>query len=313
MIMETDDYNPIDGRPPQSEEAETQTICVEDTCESPVRRLTLTSMESSNFKSQPEPIHWAVGWADLMMTMFVLFLVMYLFQSPQQRQMAKHGLASSSAQTIEERPSAQADRTIIQGVKVGNGGQSEMERQTNKENEPEANTIADRPDPNKMEMTRLYDLVILTLRDKDLAKFADIELSPDQTVRIVLAADLLFPSGNADLGAIAREKIREIASLLKKTPYLINVIGHTDNVPIKSGPFATNWELSVMRATTVARFLIEGMEIPATQFSVTGRSYYQPQVNNDTSVNRAKNRRVEIIISREQQPTIPITTNPNLL
>lgn len=188
-----------------------------------------------------------------------------------------------------------------------------MERQTNEGNRPEANTIDDRPDHNKMEMTRLYELVILTLRDKDLAKFADIELSPDQTVRIVLAADLLFPSGNADLGATAREKIREIAFLLKKTPYLINVVGHTDNVPIRSGPFATNWELSVMRATTVARFLIEEMGVPASQFSVTGHSYYQPQVDNDTSLNRAKNRRVEIIISREQQPAIPITTSPSSL
>jgi chemotaxis protein MotB len=94
---------------------------------------------------------------------------------------------------------------------------------------------------------------------------------------------------------------------------MISVVGHTDNVPIKSGPFATNWELSVMRATTVARFLIEEMGIPAQQLSVTGHSYYKPQVNNDTSANRAKNRRVEIIVSREQQPTIPITSDLSLL
>jgi chemotaxis protein MotB len=332
--METDDDNLIDGPLSRSEEVKRQAIHYADTCkplkttdESPaaayrttsrftaplVQRLTLTNMEDSNFKSQPAPIHWAVGWADLMMTMFVLFLVMYLFQSPQQRQMAEHGLASPSVKTVQKGPSAEGDRTILQEVKAGNVGQSKMEEQTNEGNKPEANMIDDRPDHKKMEMTRLYDLVILTLRDKDLAKFADIELSPDQTVRIVLAADLLFPSGNAELGAIAREKIREIASLLKKTPYVINVAGHTDNVPIKSGPFATNWELSVMRATTVARFLIEEMGVPAAQFSVTGHSYYQPQANNDTSVNRANNRRVEIIISREQQPTIPITANPSLL
>jgi chemotaxis protein MotB len=313
VIMETDDYTPIDGRPSRSEGAETQAIHAVDTYEPMIHRLTLTNMESSHFTSQHAPIHWAVGWADLMMTMFVLFLVMYLFQSVQQRQMAEQGLASPSVMTVQKGRPAEGYRTIQQEVKAGDGGQSEMEGPTNEGSQREANTIDDRPDHNKTEMTRLYDLVILTLRDKDLAKFADIELSPDQTVRIVLAADLLFPSGNADLGATAREKIREIASLLKKTPYVINVAGHTDNVPIKSGPFATNWELSVMRATTVARFLIEEMGVPATQFSVTGHSYYQPQVNNDTSVNRAKNRRVEIIISREQQPTIPITTNPSLL
>ncbi len=276
-------------------------------------RLTLTNMETPHLKSQPAPIHWAVGWADLMMTMFVLFLVMYLYQSAQQRQIAGHGLASPLSKTSQQGQSLQGVRTNQQEPKSGNSAQSEMERQTAERQKPETGTIDDRPDHNKMEMARLYDLAILTLRDKDFAKFADIELSPDRTVHIVLAADLLFPSGNADLGSNARERIQKVASLLKKTPYMINVVGHTDNVPIKSGPFASNWELSVMRATTVARFLIEEMGVPASQFSVTGHSYYQPHVDNDTSVNRAKNRRVEIIISREQQPTIPMTNNPSLL
>ena len=277
------------------------------------RRLTLTSIENPFVKSQPTPVHWSVGWADLMMTMFVIFLVMYLYQSPQQRQTAELGPASPLVKTAQKDQSVQDDQTIQPEVKTGSVNQSEMERQTTGADKPEADTIDSRPDPNKMEMARFYELAILTLKDNDLAKFADIELSPDRTVRIVLASDLLFPSGNADLGSNAREKIQKIASLLKKTSYMINVVGHTDNVPIKSGPFATNWELSVMRATTVARFLIEEMEIPASQLSVTGYSYYKPQVNNDTSINRAKNRRVEIIVSREQQPTIPITSNPSLL
>ena len=334
MIMKQDDYDQMMWCRARSEKGETKTILeadrhepVEMTDESvvaahqatsrfstpPDQRLTLTNMESPYLKSQPTPIHWAVGWADLMMTMFVLFLVMYLYQSAQQRQMAEHGLASPLVKTVQKGQSAQGGRTNQQEIKSANGSQSEMERQSAEGYKPEANTIDDRPDHNKMEMARLYDLAVLTLRDKDLAKFADIELSPDRTIRIVLAADLLFPSGNADLGSVAREKIQKITFLLKKTPYMITVVGHTDNVPIKSGPFATNWELSVMRATTVARFLIEEMGIPASQLSVTGHSYYKPQVNNDTPANRAKNRRVEIILSREQQPTLPITSNPSLL
>ena len=333
-MMKKDDHNQIKGWLPQAELGKTEPILEVDTHQSlgmtdecvmathransryptpQTHRLTLTNMETPYLKSQPAPIHWAVGWADLMMTMFVLFLVMYLFQSTQQRQMAKHGLASPLIKTVQQGQSAQGVRTKQQELKSGDSGQSGREQQTAERQKPETDMLDDRPDRNKMEMARLYDLAILTLRDKDFAKFADIELSPDRTVRIILAADLLFPSGNADLGSTARERIQKIASLLQKTPYMINVVGHTDNVPIKSGPFASNWELSVMRATTVARFLIEEMGVPASRFSVTGHSYYQPQVNNDTSANRAKNRRVEIIVSREQQPTIPITTNPSLL
>ena len=248
-----------------------------------------------------------------MMTMFVLFLVMYLYQSAQQRQMAEYGLSSPLVKKVQQDQALQGTQINQQETKPDNSDPNRVEQQSAGRQEPDTGTLDERPDHNKMEMARLYDLAVLTLKDKDLAKFADIELSPDRTVRIVLAADLLFPSGNADLGSTAREKIKKIASFLKKTPHMINVVGHTDNVPIKSGPFATNWELSVMRATTVARFLIEVLGVPASQFSVTGHSYYQPKENNDTAANRTRNRRVEIIVSREQLPSLPITTNPSLL
>jgi chemotaxis protein MotB len=328
--MNNNDYSPIRGCLPPSEKRsileanmyEPQKMTDESVVAAhqaitrfsiSAQRLTLTNMENPYSKAQPTPIHWAVGWADLMMTMFILFLVMYLYQSAPKSQMAGQGLTTPLVKTAQKDQPNPEDQTIPQEIKSGNGSQSESERQAAEVQKQETTTNNDRPDYNKMEMARLYDLAVLTLKDTDLAKFADIELSPDRTVRIILAADLLFPSGNADLGSVARENIQKITSLLKKTPYMINVVGHTDNMPIKSGPFATNWELSVMRATTVARFLIEEMGIPASQFSVTGHSYYQPQVNNDTSANRAKNRRVEIIISREQQPTLPITANPSLL
>jgi chemotaxis protein MotB len=276
-------------------------------------RLTPIPLESSYLKSQPAPIHWAVGWADLMMTMFVVFLVMYLYQFTQQRQIVERGLVTPLAKTTQKSPSTQGDQAVQPVAMSVNSEHDETAKQTAERERKDIYPTDAHPDQSKMEMTRLYDLAVLTLRENDLAKFADIELSPDRTVRIILAADLLFPSGDADLGPTAREKIRKIAALLKKTPYMINVVGHTDNVPIKSGRFATNWELSVMRATTVARFLIEGMEIPASQFSVSGRSYYQPQTDNETAANRAKNRRVEIIVSREQQPATPIASNQNLL
>lgn len=331
--MNNDDYSPIRGYLPLSEGGKKHSFFEVDTHEPlnmtdesilaahrtttrfsvPSQRLTLSNMESPYSKAQPTPIHWAVGWADLMMTMFVLFLVMYLYQSAQQRQTAGQELSSPLVKSVQKDQPIPGDRTIKQDVKSANSNQNEWERQTAEGKKPETNTTDDRPDHDKMEMARLYELAVLTLKDTNLAKFADIELSPDRTVRIILAADLLFPSGNADLGSVARGNIQKITTLLKKTPYMINVVGHTDNMPIKSGPFATNWELSVMRATTVARFLIEEMGIPASQFSVTGHSYYQPQVNNDTSANRARNRRVEIIISREQHPTLPTTTNPSLL
>jgi chemotaxis protein MotB len=79
---------------------------------------------------------------------------------------------------------------------------------------------------------------------------------------------------------------------------MVNVVGHTDNLPIHSDQFPTNWELSTLRACQVARFLIEEMKLPSQRFFVTGHAYHQPIKSNETAGGRAANRRVEIIITR---------------
>ena len=83
---------------------------------------------------------------------------------------------------------------------------------------------------------------------------------------------------------------------------MINVVGHTDSVPMHSALYATNWELSLARASRVARFLIEDTGMPALQFVVSGFGHYRPVQPNTTEENRTKNRRVEIILSKETAP-----------
>jgi chemotaxis protein MotB len=88
---------------------------------------------------------------------------------------------------------------------------------------------------------------------------------------------------------------------------MINIVGHTDNLPMRSNRFISNWELSVARASTVARFFIEEMDMNPNQFVVSGYSSYRPIVPNTTAENRAKNRRVEIIISKRLPNPLPVT------
>ena len=92
---------------------------------------------------------------------------------------------------------------------------------------------------------------------------------------------------------------------------MINVVGHTDSMPMYSERFPSNWELSVARASSVARFLMDEMELPGRQFVVSGYAFYRPVRPNNTVANRAANRRVEIIISR-QLPDAIIVTEDNL-
>ena len=127
-----------------------------------------------------------------------------------------------------------------------------------------------------------------------------MDLVKDKAVRIILTGDVLFDSGKADLKPEAVESLRKIAGILRETPYAINVVGHTDDVPISTEEFPSNWELSTMRACVTARFLMDEVAIPPSQVYVSGHAEYQPVRYDTDPESRAANRRVEIIITKER-------------
>ncbi len=223
-------------------------------------------------ESMPKKVHWSIPWSDLMMTMFILFAVMYIYHSTKREYLSPEG-------TGNNQPLHLSKTSVIMGDEVKNDS---------------AATIIG-----------LFDLSKNALEVEKLGHFASVDLVKDKAVRIILTGDLLFDAGMAELKDTARKKLRAIGPIIQKTPYMINVVGHTDNVPIHSQLFPTNWELSVIRAATVARFFIEEMHIPADKFYLSGHSYFQPIKPNDSSQNRALNRRVEIIMTRERPYAIP--------
>jgi chemotaxis protein MotB len=114
----------------------------------------------------------------------------------------------------------------------------------------------------------------------------------------VLTDDLLFASGQATLEAKANGLLGEIASLLNvDQTHPISVEGNTDNVPIHSAQFPSNWELSTARASTVVRFLI-AHGVGATRLTASGNAEQRPYDSNATAAGRARNRRVEIVMRR---------------
>ncbi len=130
------------------------------------------------------------------------------------------------------------------------------------------------------------------------AKFQDqITVTPiERGVLITIAERLLFESGRADLRPEALpvlEAIGEVLSLGASEE--IRIQGHTDNVPIRSQQFPSNWELSSTRAVVVARVLTEHYHVPPERVSATGFAEFRPVTDNLTAEHRAKNRRVELI------------------
>jgi chemotaxis protein MotB len=90
--------------------------------------------------------------------------------------------------------------------------------------------------------------------------------------------------------------LQEIAFFVKDYSCELKIEGHTDNSPINSAAFSSNWELSLRRAMAVMRYLVERENIDPTRVWVAGYGEYKPAVRNTTAENRAKNRRVEIFL-----------------
>lgn len=105
-----------------------------------------------------------------------------------------------------------------------------------------------------------------------------------------------FPSGDARLNQAFIPILAKIHDVLLKTDGRIAVAGHTDNVPINTARYRSNWELSTSRATSVVHELLRPGDMQADRFVLEGYADTRPLVPNDTSANRAKNRRVEIIV-----------------
>ncbi len=134
------------------------------------------------------------------------------------------------------------------------------------------------------------------LIDQDLA---EIKSDPNW-INIVLKSGLLFPSGSDQLNDGADSLMEEVAKHLNKNRQLILVHGHTDNIPIDTERFPSNWELSSARGVAVVRAL-QNLNVIPNRLSVEGHGEYKPLASNDTEAGRKENRRVVISISRKQR------------
>ncbi len=122
--------------------------------------------------------------------------------------------------------------------------------------------------------------------------------SDERGLVITMLSDrVLFPVGEAVIRPEAEEVLRSVASLIRQVPNDVRVEGHTCSLPVRSGPFATNWELSTARATEVVRFLIR-QGVPARRLSAAGYADQHPAASNASESTRIRNRRVEIVLLR---------------
>lgn len=146
-------------------------------------------------------------------------------------------------------------------------------------------------------MTALKDAISRALTDFE-GKGLTVE-QRDGKVYVSMENKLLFESGSWAVGAEGRRAVQQLGSVLGDNPDIAVLIeGHTDNVPYQgSGQLSGNWDLSTKRATAIVNILSENNDINAENLTAAGRGEHAPIATNDTPEGRAKNRRIEVILT----------------
>ena len=222
-----------------------------------------------DFDANPDleiPLHWSVPWSDLMMVMMVMFAVMYVTKLAE-RDVKE--LFKQSAQVVSKAPPKH-----------------------------EVPKVEEKPAPSVPieEILRLSEKLVTEANLNNI----DVVLTDAQTVKVSVRGNLLFDSGSAELKPDAISFLDKLAGVIASNHYQIEVSGHTDNFPISSPAYPTNWELSSARAARVARYLIQAGNLEPGRFTISGHALYRPVVPNDSPTNKARNRRVEILITRNE-------------
>jgi chemotaxis protein MotB len=208
---------------------------------------------------------WAVTYGDLMSYLMIFFLVLFSF-SVAKTDKTKSRKYEESLSNIQK----------AFGGKVNTQGM-ERARAQEQESQVESNLKA-------------------SVVSGELKNLVQIQ-STERKVKLVLTEGVLFASGRADLKEPARKVLAPIAAELKKIPNSVIIEGHTDNVPVRSGKYDSNWELSMARAYSVLRFMQE-QGIPSKHLAGIGYGENSPVADNAISEGRARNRRIEISLMK---------------
>jgi chemotaxis protein MotB len=135
------------------------------------------------------------------------------------------------------------------------------------------------------------------LEESDLSGQVKLEIN-ERGLLIRFLDSVLFDSGKADLTPQAMEIIDKISNILGETNKMITVEGHTDNVPISTYKYPSNWELSTTRAVNVVKYMIDKSKIDPIRLSASGYADQHPISDNKTVDSRKNNRRVDMVILR---------------
>lgn len=232
---------------------------------------------------------WLIPYADMLTLLLALFIVLFAMSeidAQKFKQMAsafRNEFTSGTGVMEEQAPIPTPDSTPIPQT------QKEIISKEEKERLEEA----------KKELEALEDLekrINAFIQANNLTTSLQTQLT-ENGLLITILDNALFDSGSASVKPGSREIGKKLSDLLvTNPPRNIVIAGHTDNVPISTASFQSNWELSAFRGINFMQVLLENPALKPNQVSASGYGEYRPKADNKTAEGRAKNRRVEVLI-----------------
>jgi len=248
---------------------------------------------------------WAIPYGDLVTLLLALFVVMYAISSVNE---GKFRAASASLSEAFKGVPRTAVPIQIGTIPVLSKGKELDVNLVEAERPENGGAMADTAGES-LASQEMADQLNAALSDLIEAKVIVVRQNPF-AIEVEIQTDLLFTSGEARLSASAQEILARLADVLKRFQNPIRVEGHTDNVPIRSAQFLSNWELSAARAATVVHLLMKAGVSPQ-RMSVIGLSEYRPLADNKDEKGRNRNRRVQLIIPAPPAGLTPKPAKPS--
>ncbi|NEX15656.1 MAG: hypothetical protein C1943_03195 [Halochromatium sp.] len=251
---------------------------------------------------------WTLSLSDVMMLLFMLFAVLVALHIKANQKLEES--VERQRQELQQQESAmQHLRQQVSVLPAFSGllpGQSEQ-GQAQPATFEDIQRLVSQPSLGALIEVDVLERSREALREAQIDHVEIIRMS-DESVKVSVKGPMFFELGEATLRSDVRKFLDRLARVIQQTSFAVQVIGHTDDYPVDSEQFPTNWELSAARAARVARYLIDSAGIDPRRFTVMGRGEFQPAVENNSDANRSLNRRVEIIVTRQVVEPVGLQT-----
>ena len=256
---------------------------------------------------------WVIPYADMLTLLMALFLMLFAIG---QTDLAKfRELAAGAASALGGGGGSSkvfdGGPAILEGAGAGAGvPREQLAEQALRREEAAAKQAAAVARTLSQVEDELRTAVAPEVRESVV-----IRREPRGVVLSIVADAVLFTPGGAALQPAGHDVLRQVAASIRGLPNSIVVEGHTDDVPISTSQFRSNWELSTARATEVLRVLVDDLGVPAGRVAAAGYGEQRPVASNATAEGRSRNRRVELAIlaqptAQNEAPATPPSAEP---